>query len=203
MKGLLLLSGGIDSPVAGYLIKQRGVELVAVNFNNPTNRKTLEIVERLAVKIGIKKLYVVDNSYVGSDIVKKCIRRFTCILCRRLMLRIAEKIAEKEKCDFLITGENLGQVASQTLSNMISEHSTKMPVLRPLLCNDKQQTVDVAKRIRTFEISTEPGICCTLVPKCPATKSSIEVIEGQEKFLEINKIIQNSLETAKILCFDR
>ncbi|MBW3003960.1 7-cyano-7-deazaguanine synthase [Candidatus Woesearchaeota archaeon] len=202
MKGLLLLSGGIDSPVAGHLMNDNGVEIIAVHFDNQpfSSSKASELAQRLAKKIGVKKLYIVDYGKSKSEIVKNCIRKYTCVLCRRLMFRIAEAIAKTENCDFLVTGENLGQVASQTLQNMISEHSaSQILVLRPLLCNDKMETVEIAKRIGTYEISIEPSICCTLVPECPATKSSISVIETLEKRMDVQEIVRNSVKTARII----
>ncbi|MEA3430476.1 MAG: hypothetical protein U9R08_04340 [Nanoarchaeota archaeon] len=206
LKGLLLLSGGIDSPVAGHLIRKKGVDVIGLHFDNRpfTEGKALELAKRLAIKIGINKLYIVNYGELKSDIVKNCKRRYTCVLCRRLMFRIAGKIAEKENCDFLITGENLGQVASQTLSNMISEHSSiSIPVLRPLLCNDKQEIIEVARQIDTYDISIEPSICCTLVPKSPATSSTVRAIENEENNLNFEELLKNAVETVQIELFDR
>ena len=201
MKGLLLLSGGIDSPVAGYLMKNKNVELIAVHFSlepftdNTPEKKSME----LARKIGIKKLYVVKQGDAHSEIVEKCEHRYYYVIGRRLMWRIAEKIAEKEKCDFLVTGENLGQVGSQTLDNMaVTDNAVKIKILRPLLCNDKSETINIAKQIGTFELSSGPEMCCVLGPKHPATKSTIEIIKKQEEKLDIKRLINQSMEELKV-----
>ncbi|MBW3014922.1 hypothetical protein KY330_00710 [Candidatus Woesearchaeota archaeon] len=202
LKGLLLLSGGIDSPVAGYLMIKQGVSLIGLHFDNQPfcTPKASQLALRLAKKIGLKKLYIVNYGFLKSEIARNCIRRFTCVLCRRFMFRIAEKIAEFESCNFLVTGENLGQVASQTLQNMVAEHSAiNIKVLRPLLCNDKQETIKIAKEIETYEISIEPSICCTLVPRCPATKARIHVIESEEKKIEVDTFLSRALESMKII----
>jgi len=201
-RGLLLLSGGIDSPVAGYIMMKRGVDVVAVHFDNQpfSDERSKNLSIRLAKKIGIKKIYIVPYGFFKSDIVKNCLRRFTCIICRRLMFRIASKIAKNEGCDFLITGENLGQVASQTLSNMVSERSaSEMIILRPILCNDKNETIDMAKKIGTYDISIEPSICCNLIPPSPATASKISVIEKEESRLSVDEIILKAMNSLEIV----
>ena len=206
MRALLLLSGGIDSPVAGHIVKEKGAELYAVHFDNQpfSSDKAAELAKRLAEKIGVVKLFMVDYGKVKAEIVKHCTRRFTCVLCRRLMFRISEKIAQDNCCDFLVSGENLGQVASQTLSNMVAEHSAiTLDVIRPLLCNDKQETIDLAKIIGTYEISIEPSICCTLVPKCPATQSKIERIESEENKLNFSRIVDECVSSMKTIYLNR
>ena len=202
MKGLLLLSGGIDSPVAGHLMKKKGVELLAVHFSlEPFTDNSPEIKSiELAKKIGIKKLYVIKQGDAHSEIVEKCEHKYYYILGRRLMWRIAEKIAEKEKCDFLVTGENLGQVGSQTLDNMaVTDNAVKMKILRPILCNDKSETIDIAKQIGTYELSSGPEMCCVLGPRHPATKSTVGIIEEQEKKLDIKRLINQGSEDIKIV----
>ena len=116
------------------------------------------------------------------------------------MFRIAEKVALKERCDFIVTGENLGQVASQTLTNMVSEASAvKMMILRPLLCNDKNETVNIAKNISTFETSVKSKRLCRWLPDSPATRSRLEMIENEEKKLNIDALVRDSLKSAKII----
>ncbi|MFH1636828.1 MAG: hypothetical protein ABIB71_00205 [Candidatus Woesearchaeota archaeon] len=206
-KGLLLLSAGIDSPVAGYLMLKKKVELVCLHFDNQplVNASAVEKVKRLIKKLKEYsekpiKLYIVNHGRNQVEIIRNTDRRYQCVLCRRLMLKTAENIAEKEKCSFLITGENLGQVASQTIKNLTnSDKGVKITILRPLLCNDKEETVRLAKEIGTYGISTEAGMCCTAVPPNPITKSRIERIEKEEGKLNIAKMIEKSLSEAEVL----
>ena len=196
-KGLLLLSGGIDSPVAGYLMKRKGTELLAIHFSlepftdNAPEKKT----RILAKKIGCKKLFVIKHGNQHAEIVDKCTHRFYYVLTRRLMFRIAEKIAETERCDFLITGENLGQVGSQTLENMhVIDQAIGMEVARPILCNDKNETIALAREIGTYDISKGPEVCSMLGPKHPATRSTLEKIEMLEKNLDIQKMVEEAVK---------
>ncbi|MCX6707899.1 MAG: hypothetical protein NT001_07260 [Candidatus Woesearchaeota archaeon] len=140
----------------------------------------------------MKKLYVARHGLSMSDIVSKINRRFTCIICRRMMFRTAERVADKESARFIITGENLGQVASQTLDNMtVNDRATKLIVLRPLLCYDKQDIVNIAKKLGTYEISIEPPGCCRLVPPNPATKSNIEQIREEEIHAGVDSVFED------------
>ena len=184
-KAVALISSGIDSPVAAWVMKEKGLEIIGLHMDNRpfTDARQISKTKRLCKIIGIKKLYVSKHGLAMSDILKGINRRFTCILCRRLMFRTAERVAEKEGAQFMITGENLGQVASQTLDNMsVADKavSSRMTILRPLLCYDKQDIVNIAKKIGTYEISIEPPGCCRLVPSNPATKSTVEQIEKEE-----------------------
>jgi len=202
MKAALLLSGGIDSPVAGMIAKGKGIGLVAVHFSlEPFTDNTPEIKSaKLAEKIGIKKLYVVRHGEVHAEIVKKCNHRYYYIITRRLMWRVAEMIAKREKCDFLITGENLGQVGSQTLYNMaVIDDAVKMKILRPILCNDKNETIEIAKEFGTYELSSGPEMCSVLGPRHPATKSTVELIENEEKKVDMQKLLKQSMENIRII----
>jgi len=183
MKGLLLISGGFDSPVAGYIIQKEGVEIIAVHFsyepftdNGPEikSKKTSEMLK-------FKKFIVINIGQECSDIAKKCNHRLYFILTKRLMIKHAEKIAKQEGCEFLITGENLSQVSSQTLQNMntITE-ATKMKIIRPLLTYEKVEILKLAREIGTHDISIGPEVCDALGPKYPATTSSIEEIRKEE-----------------------
>ena len=203
MKALSLISAGIDSPVASWIMLQRGVELIGIHFSNEPlsfaspREKTVEICRHL----GIKKLYIVKHgSLVQAELMRKCENKMRCVLCRRMMFRISEQIAKKENCDFLVTGENLGQVASQTLENMtVAESSVKMPVLRPVLCNDKQEIVDLAKKIGTYKLSVEASSCCNAVPKMPVTKAILPKIEAEEAKLDMESIVKEAVKTAQVL----
>lgn len=206
MKGLLLISGGIDSPVAGYLMLKKGVDVSAVHCDNQpfsdekSLNKTRQLVGILAKKFNRKiRLYIVDHGKNQAEIVRHCERKLTCVLCRRMMFRIAEKIAEREKAAFLITGENLGQVASQTLDNLaLCSTAVKMIILRPILCNDKQETMDLAKEIGTYETSILPGMCCGMVPQHPATKARKDFVEEEEKKIDVNKLVEDALNSVVV-----
>lgn len=201
-RALALISSGIDSPVAAKIMIDKGMEVIGLHFDNRpfTDARPITKTRRICGIIGIKKLYVVKHGLSMSDVVGKINRRFTCLMCRRLMLRIAEKIAEKEGCGFLITGENLGQVASQTLDNLtVSSKAVKIPVLRPILCNDKQETVNIAKEMGTYDISTEPPGCCRLVPEWPATRSTLEIVEEEERKFDVKGFISKRMKDVEII----
>lgn len=184
MKALLLLSGGFDSPVAGYLMKEKGLDILALNFsyelltdNLPTKKS-----KELAEKLGFDFL-AVDISEELMEISKKCKRDLYFVLMKRLFLKIAEKVAEKEGCDFIITGDNLAQVSSQTLQNLIVvTQATEMQILRPLIGFDKQEIIDLAKEIGTYEISKGKEHCDILGPEHPETRAKLEdVLEEENK----------------------
>ncbi|PIN85990.1 hypothetical protein COV19_07275 [Candidatus Woesearchaeota archaeon CG10_big_fil_rev_8_21_14_0_10_44_13] len=203
-KALALISSGIDSPVAAKLMIDKGVEVVGVHFDNRpfTDARQITKTARICKVIGIKRLYVVKHGLSMGDIIGKIDRRFTCLMCRRMMFRIAESIAKKEGCDFLITGENMGQVASQTLDNLtVCSKAVKVPILRPILCNDKQETVAIAKEIGTYEISIEPPGCCRLVPQFPATRSNLRLIEDEEKKFDIAETVSKRMEDIEVMDF--
>lgn len=198
MKGLLLLSSGIDSPVAGKLMIDKGVEVVALHFvfhnNDIENKKVTD----LAKKINVKHLFFAELNHAHDAYREKCNPRYTCIYCKRMMLRIAEKFAEKEKCDFLITGENMGQVASQTLDNMaVIQPAVKMKVLQPLLGFDKNDTIKIARKINTFEKSIEKSPGCPYLPQHPATTSRTEKVEHEEGKLNVDELIEESVKSVK------
>lgn len=201
MKALCLISGGIDSPVATHLMLQKGLDLSFVHFNNwPfTDEKPIEKVKLLLQKLKKNnetfKLYVVPHGqHAQQAILKNCDRHYSCVLCRRMMFRVSEKIAEMDGAEALVTGENLGQVASQTLHNLVAESNTlKIPVLRPLLTYDKQDIINIAREIGTFEPSTMKSMCCNVTPKKPATKSMIEKIESEEKKMDVEKLVSDAV----------
>ena len=201
-KALSLISSGIDSPVATYIMIKKGLDVSCIHFDNQPftdsrpREKTIKQVENLAklVKKDIK-LIIINHGKHQAEFMKKTNRRYGCIFCRRMMLKIAEKIAEKEGCRFLITGENLGQVASQTLDNMAAtDTAVKIPILRPLLTDDKQEIVDYGKEIGTFGISIEKGVCCRAVPQSPITKAKIDYVEREEKKVDVEKLVTEAVD---------
>lgn len=198
MKGLLLLSSGIDSPVAGKLMIDKGIEVIALhmvfNHNEQEEKKVID----LAKKVNVKSLFFAEMKQAHDAYREKCNPRFTCIYCKRMMLRIAEKLAEKEKCDFLITGENLGQVASQTLDNMaVIQTVVKMMVLSPLLSFDKNETIKIARKIGSYEMSIQKSPGCPYLPPHPATTSRTEKVEYEEAKIDVDSLIEESLRSIR------
>jgi len=197
VKGMLLLSGGIDSPVAAKIMQDRGMELVGIHFHlQPfTDKESEEKSIEIAKKLGIK-LYIVPFGEQSSEIVKKTNHRYYYILTRRLMWRIAEQIAKRESCDVLVTGENLGQVSSQTLDNMVvTDEAVEMPILRPLLTNDKRETVDLAEEFGTYETSKGPEVCNTLGPNNPITKARLETTLQEENRINMAAMIDKAVQS--------
>jgi tRNA uracil 4-sulfurtransferase len=205
-KVALLLSGGIDSPVAGHLMQKRGCVLQAVYFHSPpyTGARTRAKVEELAGKLapaqGELVLHVVPFTPVQVAVRDGAPGELSVVLYRRAMMRIASALARRAGCLALATGENLGQVASQTLQNLSCiEQAAELPVLRPLLCYDKSETIDLARRIGTYELSIEPyEDCCSLfVPRHPATRAKAEAVAQIEGRLELAPLLQAAVDGAE------
>lgn len=207
-KGMSLLSGGIDSPVATWMMAKRGMLIEAIHFHSYpyTSQRAQEKVEELAKIVaaycGQFKLHVVNLLPIQEEIVKNCPEEETTILVRRFMMRIAEKIAEKTGCGMLITGENLGQVASQTAEALVvTDDSVKMPVMRPLIAMDKTDIMDKAKEIGTYETSIQPyEDCCTVfLPKHPVTKPKLHKILHSESKLDCEQLIETAAASKEII----
>ncbi|MGP1569949.1 MAG: tRNA uracil 4-sulfurtransferase ThiI [Eubacteriales bacterium] len=203
-KGLVLLSGGIDSPVAAFLMAKRGMLLEAVHFHSYpyTSQRARQKVEELAGIVagysGRFKMHVVNLLPIQEAIVKNCKEEETTILVRRFMMRIAEQIALQTKCMMLITGENLGQVASQTAEALVvTDAATNLPVMRPLIALDKIDIIDKAREIGTYETSIEPyEDCCTVfLPKHPLTKPKLERIIKSEEALDVVALVNHAIES--------
>jgi len=204
-RGMLLLSGGIDSPVAGFLMAKRGVDVTAVYFHSPpytserAKEKVCDLARTLSEYTGYFKLYIVPFTDTQLCIYKQAQPAKLTLLLKRSMLKIAQALAEKESCHCLITGDSVGQVASQTMQSIMAvESAVTMPVLRPLAGMDKQEIIDLAKKIETFDISIRPyEDCCTIfVAEHPETKPkrfAIEAAEGHIQGLEeaIREAIKN------------
>ena len=207
-KGMVLLSGGIDSPVAAWMMAKRGMMIEAVHFHSYpyTSQRAQEKVEDLARIVasycGNFKMHVINLLPIQEQIVQNCPEEETTILVRRFMMRIAEKIAEKNKAMMLITGENLGQVASQTAEALVvTDNVVKMPVMRPLIAMDKIDIMDKAQEIGTFETSIQPyEDCCTVfLPKHPTTKPKLARIEESESKLDIDALVEAAVASAEIV----
>ncbi|HUI38296.1 MAG TPA: hypothetical protein VLY85_01555 [Thermoplasmata archaeon] len=206
-RGVMLMSGGIDSPVSLHYLLRQGHEMVAVHMDNrpftddSPMAKVLDHLQILRERYQQKiPLYVLPHGPTQIALMRKTDRHVGCILCRRFMWRSAERIAEREGATFLATGEALGQVASQTLSNMRSATAAVgMPVVRPLIGFDKQEIEAVAREIGTYAISTRPGLCCQAVPDRPATRSSLVQILHEEERIEVDDILDEVLRHAVIL----
>lgn len=206
-KGMLLLSGGIDSPVAGFMMAKRGLELISVYYHSHpytserAKEKVIDLARRLAEFTGKMKLYVVPFTEIQMQIIEKCQEDELTIIMRRFMMKIAERIGEKEGAMSLITGESLGQVASQTLESMyVTNNSIAMPVFRPLVGMDKVDIMDVARKIGTYETSILPyEDCCTIfVPKHPKTRPRLQDIEAEEGKLDKDELIGRAIEGAEV-----
>ena len=212
-KAMLLLSGGIDSPVAGYMIAKRGVKIDAVYFHAPpytserAKQKVVDLAKQVARYSGPIPLHVVNFTDIQLYIYDKCPHEELTILMRRYMMRIAQEIAEKNGGLALITGESIGQVASQTVQSLASTNEVCfMPVFRPFIGFDKQEIVDISQKIGTFETSIQPyEDCCTIfVAKHPVIKPNLERIRKSEEHLEekIQEMVQTAIETAEMIWCD-
>ncbi len=206
-RGVMLMSGGIDSPVALHYLLRQGHEMIGVHMDNRpfTDDSPLEKVadhltllrERYHQPIPV---YLVPHGTTQVTLMRNTDRHVGCVLCRRFMWRSAERIAEREGASFLATGEALGQVASQTLSNMRSATiAVRLPVVRPLIGFDKQEIEAVAKSIGTYAISTRPGVCCQAVPDKPATRSNLIQILREEERVDVDQIVDDCIRKATIL----
>lgn len=212
-KAMLLLSGGIDSPVAGYMIAKRGVKIDAVYFHAPpytserAKQKVVDLARLVARYAGPINLHVVNFTDIQLAIYEKCPHEELTIIMRRYMMRIAEHLAKESGAMGLITGESIGQVASQTIQSLASTNEVcTMPVFRPVIGFDKQEIIDIAQRIDTFETSIQPfEDCCTIfVAKHPVTKPNLNIIKRSEGNLKeiIDEMLKAAMETAEVIHID-
>ncbi len=212
-KAMLLLSGGIDSPVAGYMIAKRGVKIDAVYFHAPpytserAKQKVVDLARLVSRYTGPINLHVINFTDIQLYIYEKCPHEELTIIMRRYMMRIAEHIAKESDCLGLITGESIGQVASQTMASLVATNEVcELPIYRPLIGFDKQEIVEVSEKIGTYETSIQPfEDCCTIfVAKHPVTKPNLNVIRRHEKNLDeqIEQLVQTALETDEVICVE-
>ena len=206
-RALLLLSGGIDSPVAGFEIASRGVEISALHFHSypftsqRAQEKAKSLARQLSIYLGEINFYQVNLLNIYTAINKNCKARYTTVISRRFMMRIGEEIAKKYRYDGFVTGEALGQVASQTIQSIsVVNAATNLPILRPLINMDKVCIIDKAKWIDTYDISIEPyDDCCSFfAPDRPATKPRLYDILREEEKLDIDALVEDALSTLEI-----
>lgn len=202
-KAEVLISGGIDSPVASWMMARRGLKLDAVHFASPpytslrAEMKVKKLLQKVAKYSGGINLAVVPFTEIQEQIAEKCPEEYFTLIMRRFMMRIAEKIAQKNNCGCLITGESLGQVASQTLPALNTTNAVvSTPVFRPLIGMDKEDIIEISRKIDTFETSIEPyEDCCTVfTPKHPRTRPTVEQCIEAEKNMDIDALIQKAIE---------
>ena len=209
-RAMLLLSGGIDSPVAGYMVAKRGVTIDAVYFHAPpytserAKQKVVDLARLISVYTGPIKLHVVNFTDIQLAIIDKCPRDELTIIMRRYMMRIAEHFAYQNKCQARITGESIGQVASQTPQSLVATNAVcTLPVYRPVIAFDKQDIVDIAVKINTYETSIQPyEDCCTIfVAKHPVTKPYLDIIVRSEKKLTgtIEPLVEKAINEVEII----
>ncbi len=207
-KACLLLSGGIDSPVAGFMIAKRGVELCCVHYHSfpytseRAREKVLELARQLSEYCGKMRVYVVPFTEIQMQIHQKCPDNYTTLIMRRYMMRIAEILANQDGAQALITGESVGQVASQTMEALgCTDEVVSMPIFRPMIGMDKSEIIERAKKIGTFETSSLPyEDCCTVfTPKHPTTHPKKELIRKAEEVLDSDKLIAAAIEQTEIV----
>ncbi len=206
-KTALLLSGGIDSPVAGWMIAKRGVRLTAVHYHSfpytsdKAKEKVIDLCRLLTEYCGPIRLHVVPFTEIQQELYEKCPDGLLTVLMRRFMMRIAERIAKKEGAQALVTGESIGQVASQTLEALAStDDVVSMPVFRPLVGLDKNEIVEISKKINTYETSILPyEDCCTVfVPRHPVTRPKLEKVRQAENMVDVEVLIERALEDVEV-----
>ena len=207
MKFVSLISSGIDSPVATYLISKKADNLILIHGDNRPLSDDKEIESFIKIANYMKKIvscsvisYLVPNGENILNFKEKCNNRLTCIFCKRMLLRYAEKILETENADAIVMGDSLGQVASQTLQNIRTiEQAIKTPVLRPLIGLDKDEIVKIAKKIGTYNLSISSSNSCSAVPLKPSTRAKNDDILAEEKKIDVEKMIKRSIDHSEVI----
>ncbi len=207
MKFASLLSSGIDSPVATYLLSKKAKEMIFVHADGRpfTDDREIENFKKLArcLKQAMSckiKTYVVPHGEALAVFKQNCNNRFTCVFCKRMLLRYAEKIAERENADAIVMGDSLGQVASQTLQNICTiQQAISIPILRPLVGFDKEDVIKIAKEIGTYDLSIASSDGCSAVPNKPATMAKLEDLLAQEEEIDVNELVNQAVKKAKLI----
>ncbi len=207
-RAAILLSGGIDSPVAAYMMAKRGIELFGIHFfsypytSERAKEKVIELARLVGLYAGNIKIAMVPFTKIQEEIRANCNEEYFTLIMRRFMMKIAERIATEQGCGALITGESLGQVASQTMEALlVTENGIELPVLRPVIGMDKEEIVAISRHINTFETSILPyEDCCTVfTPKHPKTKPKLSLVVEEEKKLPFDKLCDEAIENTEIL----
>ena len=207
MKFVSLISSGIDSPVATYLLSKKAEKMILVHGDiKPfTDQREIENFNRLASHLRnllscLAKVYIIPHGNSLNVFKQNCINRFICIFCKRMLLKYAEKIADTEGAEAIIMGDSLGQVASQTLQNIrVIDQAVDMPILRPLIGFDKEDIVRMAMEIGTYELSILPSDGCNAVPKKPATRAKLETVLDEEKKIDVDKLVKEAVDRSELL----
>ena len=207
-KALLLLSGGIDSPVAGYMMSKRGLRLEAVHFHSypytsvQAKEKVIELAKQISCYCDEIKLHIISFTTIQEQIHRHCDEEYMITIMRRIMMRIAERLCKKNELGAIVTGESLGQVASQTMQSMnVTNSVVTLPVFRPVLAFDKEQIMDIAREIKTYDTSILPyEDCCTVfLPKNPVIKPTIERAVKNEQNLDLELLIETALQNEETI----
>ncbi len=207
MKIVSLLSSGIDSPVATYLLSKKVSEIILLHadikpFTDKNEHENFLELSKYLKKIIDKKIKIIVLSH-GKNLekyIKNCDKKFTCVFCKRMLVKYAEEICKKNSYDAIVMGDSLGQVASQTLQNIcVVDQAVNVPVLRPLIGFDKQEIVDISKKFGIFEYSILPTVGCTAVPDKPSTSAKIKKIIAEEEKLDIDELVEDTVNNSKIL----
>ena len=211
-KGLLLLSGGIDSPVAGYMMAKRGVEVQSLHFESypytseRARNKVIELAKKLCEYTDTMKLNIISLTEIQEAIRDNCDEEYFTLILRRFMMELAQKVAYRNKCASIITGESLGQVASQTMHAIgVTGEGITLPILRPLIAFDKEDIVKISRKIDTFETSVLPfEDCCTVfTPRHPKTRPEIEKIREQEARLDRKALLESAFASLNTMILER
>jgi thiamine biosynthesis protein ThiI len=205
MKLVALISSGIDSPVATYLLSKKADELILLHADNRPFTDDREIEKFITLAKYLKKfipskitVMLLPHGPTLAAYQMQCNNKYTCVVCKRMMLRYAEAIAQKEGADAIVMGDSMGQVASQTLQNLrVVEQAVSIPILRPLIGFDKEDTIKIAKQIGTFDLSIAPADGCAAVPVKPSTQARLEQILAEEQKINIDELVQHAISHVK------
>jgi len=209
MRLVSLVSSGIDSPVATYLVSKYAEEIILVHADNRPYTDDRETEKFITLAKYLKNLLpsrltalLIPHGQTLQAYKTHCDTKYTCVICKRMMLRYAEAIAEKENADAIVMGDSLGQVASQTLKNLcVVEQAVSIPILRPLIGFDKEETIQIAKKIGTFDLSIAPAGACEAVPVKPSTQARLEQIHAEEQKMNVNELVEYAITHVKTVTF--